>query len=222
MSEPLARDSIYKVIIGNPETKDIAYDFLPCYYPNLGKHVSVQVDQVYYDDVCLTLTAQDHFLLTQVDGKHSVASLIEAFARKFDLPIEEATSVVFARLKWARSLCLVIRENTFATADGIYIRMRSVTEGGEHHQTLYLPPFAFRVLELASGSYSLREIAQRLHDEAAETGKYSRMEVEKTEAAVADVLRFLIDYEIVAWIDDEQSREKRVTEFLHQSVVRTV
>jgi hypothetical protein len=183
----------------------------------------LQNGRVYYGEIPLQLSAQEQFLLARCDGCHSVYALTMDFAQAFQLAErDEAAVIVFDRLKWARSLGLIRRDNAFRP-DGLFIRIRQVKpEGTEERRWFYLPPFAQRVLTLASGAFSCREIAAQIRSEF-ESGTHQypgleELEQSTVEDAVVETCQFLISIGIVAWIDDEQSREMRLTAFLEQSM----
>src|SRR5271165_2601141 len=105
MTDPRSR--IPKVIIGNPETAGIAFDFIPNYCPYFVPNVSARNQHIYYGDTLLHLSDQDEFLLSQCDGTHSVYALTNDLARAFPTAdFEDAAVQTFNRLKWARSLGL--------------------------------------------------------------------------------------------------------------------
>jgi hypothetical protein len=216
-------DRIPKVIIGNPETKGIAFDFIPNYHPYFTPNVTLRNGRVYYGEIPLHLSAQEQFLLTRCDGCHSVYALTMDFAQAFQLADrDEAAVLVFDRLKWGRSLGLIRRDNAFGP-DGLFIRIRQFkTDECEERRWFYLPPFAQRVLTLASGAFSCREIAAQIRSEF-ESGTHQypgleELEQSTVEDTVVETCQFLIGIGVVAWIDDEENRQKRLTEFLEQSM----
>lgn len=214
---------IPKIIIGNPETRGISFDIIPNYRPYFAADVTVRDEQIYYRGILISLSAHEQFLLSRCNGYHTVYAMTMDFAREFQrVDREDAVAIVFDRLKWARSLGLVKRDNAFGP-DGLFIRIRQLLDSGsEERRWLYLPPFAQRALTLASGAFSCREIAAQICSEfELGTHQYLGLEgLEKSivENAVVETCQFLISTGIVAWIDDEDSRQRQLAEFLKQSM----
>ncbi|HEY6740150.1 MAG TPA: hypothetical protein VI076_15005 [Actinopolymorphaceae bacterium] len=204
-----------KVIIGNPETKGIAYDAMPNYRPRLAPRVTIHPQELRYDDRPLPLDAENDFLLRRCHPERTspVSRIVEAYAEHFGLDLDDAMVDAYARLKWARSLGLVHRDNRF-TDDGLFLRIRRLRDDGtEDRRWVFLPPFTQRVLELASGSFSCREIAATIAAERS-AGTTADLPHDVLERAVLECCRRLVAEQIVAWIDDEDSRARRLEEFL--------
>lgn len=199
---------IPKIIVGNPTVADTAYDFVPNYRPQLTSHVAKRNGMLTYDDSELPLPTQDYFALASCDGTKTVMEIVASFSRRFGVALEESTPQVFAIMKRARSLNLVNRDNSLAS-NGLIVRIRKLKTTGEpSERSLYLPPLAQRVLALCSGSFSCREIIGTI---SAETNEW---ELRTLQRDVPEICRLLERERIIAWIDDEPSREARLAEFI--------
>jgi len=112
-------------------------------------------------------------------------------------------------------LDLVKRDNRF-TDEGLYLRIRRDDgAGGERHRWIFLPPFAQRVLGLCSGAYSCREIAAVMRAERPAMPVWDISDETLTPAIIACCLA-LEREGVVAWIDDEVTREARFEAFIRQ------
>lgn len=208
--------SIPKVIIGNPEVKDVAYDIVPNYRPYFAPEVAHEAGSIYYGGRALSLSARDYFILSRCDESRTLYDIIADFAAAFSLSIEDSARHVFSRLKWARSLNLVKRDNRF-TDDGLLVRIRQLgADAAADRRWIYLPPFAQRVFTLCSGAYSCAEIAAKIHAEA-EARDGQAVDRPMLLRAVVETCLFLERERAIAWIDDEDQRKARLEEFLEKA-----
>lgn len=200
---------IPKVIIGNPESRGMAYDFIPDYRPFLHAETSQdEHEQFYYQGRLLPLAIADRRLLSLCDGRRSVFHVCREWANLTGLDVHDGVAKGFERLKWARGHGLVVRDNAFTT-EALFLRLRELqADGSERVQWLYLPPFAYRVLTLCSGSFTCTEMARIISSE--QEGPTAPSALAASVQKVQQVVEVLIDHRVATWLDDSTRRRRRL------------
>lgn len=195
---------IAKIAVGNPETARVAFDFIPDYIPRLTSRASWRDDELLIDGHQVKLSEEEREMLRHFGPDRSVYQVCQAWARTRELSDSDVLTDGFAILKELRECGLVIRDNDLGT-QSLLIKIRDYRRdpvGRGEINIVYLPALARRVLTLSSGSFSCREIWQRLRAE------YPTAEVGLP--FVETTTQMLVDLGVVTWLSSEAEREEKM------------
>lgn len=201
---------IPKVVFGNPETQDLAYDLIPDWVPHLSEHLRLFDGEWMFDRRKLNVSLVDSEFLSLCTDHLSAFQICMKWSHLRGVTPHSALEDGFKRLKWARTLGLVLRDNKPNTP-ATFMRIRTLHPAGPGPpptQWFYFPAKAHRVLTLCSGSFTCRTIARTLLMESECIPSEGALLVET--AAVVSFVKWLVSSRIASWIDDSLSRRGRL------------
>ena len=194
---------IAKIAVGNPETARVAFDFIPDYIPRLTSKASWRDDELVVDGCQVKLSNDEREMLCHFRPGRSVYHVCQAWGQTRALSDSSMLAEGFAILKELRECGLVIRDNDLRT-ESLLIKIRDYRrdlESGDIN-IVYLPPLARRILTLSSGSFSCREIWQRLREEYP-AADFTLPFVEAT-------TQMLVDIGVLTWLSSEAERKEKM------------